>query len=86
MFYGPPTAAQLVALGNLSHEVEVFYGQCNEPLPNIVWETELKKSALTYEGEEVFTAESLDLALIKTACPRRRLPAKSLPLTSLLAK
>ena len=67
---GPPSQAQVLATQLLANEVHVFLEQCGGPLPELDWETEMKSSAVSYTGEEVYPSEVLELER-SSGCWRR---------------
>ena len=69
LHFGPPTVVQQAALENLAAEVRRFLRQLPGPLPRGSWEEVLSEKAVTYTGEEVYTAERLHWDRVVEALP-----------------
>ncbi|CAK0884801.1 unnamed protein product, partial [Prorocentrum cordatum] len=66
---GGPAAVQTSAARFLTEEARVFLDQCGGELPEIDWGAEVKASAVSYTGEEVYSSEPLNLERLVEALP-----------------
>ena len=58
-----------MALQVLADEIYVFLQLHPDSLPVVTWESELKERAVSYSGEEVYSAERLPLERLSEALP-----------------
>ena len=64
-----PTSAQVRATELLADEVNVFLDQCGGAFPSVEWDSELKASAVSYTGEEIYPSEPLHLDRLLEGLP-----------------
>ena len=65
----PPNGGAAGRLENLAAEVHRFLRQLPGLLPRVAWEEVLSEKAVTYTGEEVYTAERLHWDRVAEALP-----------------
>ncbi|CAK0842773.1 unnamed protein product, partial [Prorocentrum cordatum] len=69
--HGPASAVQLKALRLLARSVGTFLCQYEGSVANLDWTQELKSSAVSYTGMEVYPAEQLDRERLLLALPSK---------------
>ncbi|CAK0812662.1 unnamed protein product, partial [Prorocentrum cordatum] len=69
--HGPASAVQLKALRLLARSVGTFLCQYEGSVANLDWTQELKSSAVSYTGMEVYPAEQLDRERLLLALPAK---------------
>ena len=72
---GPCTAAQSAAVYRLVSAAAYFVVECPETFEHHDWPAELAKKRVSYDGEEIATAERVTLEQVRLALPPRGVAA-----------
>ena len=67
-----PTSLQVEALRFLLQDVTEFFADCDGPLEPTSWDEVMRKSAVSYTGEEVYPAEDLSPSRLDQSFPDPR--------------
>ena len=67
--YGPATTTQQKLIDNVFWNIVRFHQLHEGPAPHIDWSKELADRTVSYQGEEVFTAEPLDIERVNAGLP-----------------
>ena len=67
-----PTSLQVEALSYLLQDVSEFLAECDGSLGPTSWDEVMRKSTVSYTGEEVFPAEDISPPRLDQSFPDRR--------------